>query len=82
MPLPIMKAAEAYFLLAEAKLRWDIGSESVKNLYENGIRGTVVSLNPTGEVTPTVWFGRQATGKTDTQDVYKRQVFAVPACSA
>lgn len=30
MPLPIMKAAEAYFLLAEAKLRWDIGSESVK----------------------------------------------------
>ena len=38
MPLPIMKAAEAYFLLAEAKLRWDIGSESVKNLYENGIR--------------------------------------------
>lgn len=32
-----MKAAEAYFLLAEAKLRWDIGSESVKNLYENGI---------------------------------------------
>ena len=33
-----MKAAEAYFLLAEAKLRWDIGSESVKNLYENGIR--------------------------------------------
>ena len=38
MPLPIMKAAEAYFLLAEAKLRWDIGSKSVKNLYENGIR--------------------------------------------
>lgn len=33
-----MKAAEAYFLLVEAKLRWDIGSESVKNLYENGIR--------------------------------------------
>lgn len=29
-----MKAAEAYFLLAEAKLRWDIGSESVKNSYE------------------------------------------------
>lgn len=38
MPLPIMKAAESYFLLAEAKLRWDIGTESVKNLYENGIR--------------------------------------------
>lgn len=38
MPLPIMKAAESYFLLAEAKLRWDIGSESVQSLYENGIR--------------------------------------------
>lgn len=38
MPLPIMKAAEAYFLLAEAKLRWGIGSESVQSLYEEGIR--------------------------------------------
>ena len=38
MPLPIMKAAESYFLLAEAKLRWGIGSESVQSLYENGIR--------------------------------------------
>ena len=38
MPLPIMKAAESYFLLAEAKLRWDIGSENVKDLYEKGIR--------------------------------------------
>ncbi len=38
MPLPIMKAAESYFLLAEAKLRWDIGTESVKDLYEKGIR--------------------------------------------
>lgn len=37
-PLPIFKAAEAYFLLAEAKLRWGIGSESVKSLYEKGIR--------------------------------------------
>lgn len=37
-PLPIFKAAEAYFLLAEAKLRWGIGSESVKALYEKGIR--------------------------------------------
>ncbi len=42
MPLPIMKAAEAYFLLAEAKLRWDIGNQSVKKLYEDGIR---VSMN-------------------------------------
>lgn len=37
-PLPIFKAAEAYFLLAEAKLRWNIGGTSVKNLYEQGIR--------------------------------------------
>lgn len=37
-PLPIFKAAESYFLLAEAKLRWDIGSESVQSLYEKGIR--------------------------------------------
>ena len=37
-PLPIFKAAEAYFLLAEAKLRWNIGSKSVKALYEKGIR--------------------------------------------
>lgn len=38
VPLPIFKAAEAYFLLAEAKLRWDIGSQSVQSLYEAGIR--------------------------------------------
>lgn len=38
MPLPIMKAAESYFLLAEAKLRWGIGSQSVQQLYEEGIR--------------------------------------------
>ncbi len=38
VPLPIFKAAEAYFLLAEAKLRWNIGSQSVQSLYEQGIR--------------------------------------------
>jgi len=38
MPLPIFKAAESYFLLAEAKLRWNIGSESIQSLYETGIR--------------------------------------------
>lgn len=37
MLLFIMKVVEVYFLLVEVKLRWDIGSESVKNLYENGI---------------------------------------------
>lgn len=39
MPLPIMKQAEAYFLLAEAKLRgWITDSRSVQQLYEEGIR--------------------------------------------
>ena len=38
MPLPIFKAAESYFLLAEAKLRWNIGNESIRSLYEKGIR--------------------------------------------
>lgn len=38
MPLPIFKAAESYFLLAEAKLRWGIGSETIEKLYEDGIR--------------------------------------------
>lgn len=38
VPLPIFKAAESYFLLAEAKLRWDIGTQSVQSLYEEGIR--------------------------------------------
>lgn len=38
MALPIMKCAEAYFLRAEAKLRWDIGQESVEQLYIDGIR--------------------------------------------
>lgn len=37
-PLPIFKQAESYFLLAEAKLRWNIGNESVQQLYETGIR--------------------------------------------
>lgn len=38
MPLPIFKAAESYFLLAEAKLRWNVGNESIQSLYEKGIR--------------------------------------------
>lgn len=40
-PLPIMFAAEGWFLRAEAKLRWDIGSESVQDLYETGIRTSI-----------------------------------------
>lgn len=42
-PLPIMFAAEGWFLRAEAKLRWDIGSESVKDLYETGIRTSIIN---------------------------------------
>ncbi|WP_300739287.1 SusD/RagB family nutrient-binding outer membrane lipoprotein [uncultured Alistipes sp.] len=40
-PLPIMFAAEGWFLRAEAKLRWNIGSESVQELYETGIRTSI-----------------------------------------
>lgn len=36
-PVYWMKAAEGYFLRAEAKLRWDLGSETAKSLYEQGI---------------------------------------------
>ena len=36
--LPWMKHAEAYFLLAEAKLRLGVGSGDVKSLYEQGVR--------------------------------------------
>lgn len=42
-PLPIFRQAESYFLLAEAKLRWNIGSESVQSLYEQGIRCSMVN---------------------------------------
>lgn len=43
MPLPIMKCAEGYFLRAEAKLRWGIGSESVEQLYKDGIKASINS---------------------------------------
>ena len=36
-PVYWMKAAEGYFLRAEAKLRWDLGSETAQSLYEQGI---------------------------------------------
>ena len=42
MPLPIMKCAEAYFLKAEAELRWPgITGETVGSLYEQGIRASM-----------------------------------------
>lgn len=37
-PVMWMSAAEGYFLRAEAKLRWNLGGETVKALYEEGIR--------------------------------------------
>lgn len=40
-PLPIMFAAEGWFLRAEAKLRWGIGSMTLKNLYEEGIKVSI-----------------------------------------
>lgn len=33
-----MSGAESFFLRAEAKLRWDMGATSAKDLYEQGIR--------------------------------------------
>lgn len=38
-----MDAAEAYFLLAEAKLRLDLGAKEVKDYYEDGIRTSFTS---------------------------------------
>lgn len=35
-----MSGAEGYFLSAEAKLRWDIGSKTAKELYEEGVRAS------------------------------------------
>lgn len=41
-PLPIMFAAEGWFLRAEAKLRWsDADTKSVQELYETGIRTSI-----------------------------------------
>ena len=46
--MPWMKAAEAYFLMAEAKLRFDLGSESAQSYYENGIRTAFSSWSVNG----------------------------------
>ncbi len=43
-----MSGAESYFLRAEAKLRWDIGSESAQNLYEDGITASFKEENVSG----------------------------------
>ncbi|MDE5704992.1 SusD/RagB family nutrient-binding outer membrane lipoprotein [Muribaculum sp.] len=41
--MPWMKHAEAYFLMAEAKLRLGVGDGSVKELYERGVRASMES---------------------------------------
>ena len=46
-----MYAAEAYFLMAEAKLRFDIGDLSVKEYYEAGISASFASAGVTGAET-------------------------------
>jgi hypothetical protein len=43
-----MDAAEAYFLLAEAKLRLNIGTETVQSYYEQGIRTSFSSKGASG----------------------------------
>lgn len=45
-----MAAAEAYFLMAEAKLRWGIGAETVQKYYEDGIRTSMASAGVTSGV--------------------------------
>ena len=39
-PVQWMSGAEGYFLRAEAMLRWNIGSGTVKDLYEEGVRAS------------------------------------------
>lgn len=45
---PWMHAAEASFLMAEAKLRFNIGSKSVKEYYEDGVRISFASAGVSG----------------------------------
>lgn len=43
-----MHAAEAYFLMAEAKMRWGIGSMTPRQYYEEGIRTSFAAYNLSG----------------------------------
>lgn len=47
-PVQWMSGAESFFLRAEAKLRWDMGSETVQDLYENGIRASFTEEGASG----------------------------------
>ena len=46
--IPWMRAAEAYFLQAEAKLRLGVGNGEVKDLYEQGVRASFESAHASG----------------------------------
>ena len=46
-----MDASEAYFLLAEAKLRLGLGTETAKDYYEQGIRTSFASKGASGAET-------------------------------
>jgi len=46
--MPWMRAAEAYFLMAEAKLRFGLGAESAQSYYEQGIRASFASWGVAG----------------------------------
>lgn len=43
-----MRAAEAYFLMAEARLRWNIGTMTPRQYYEEGIRASFSSCGLAG----------------------------------
>ncbi|WP_295730483.1 SusD/RagB family nutrient-binding outer membrane lipoprotein [uncultured Muribaculum sp.] len=43
-PMPWMRSAETFFILAEAKLRFNLGSRSVMDLYKDGVRASFGSV--------------------------------------
>lgn len=46
--LPWIKSSEAYFLLAEAKLRFGLGTASVRQYYEEGVRTSFAECGASG----------------------------------
>ncbi len=49
LPMPFFKVTESLFLQAEAALRWGIGSRTVKDLYEAGIRRSMKDAGTIGD---------------------------------
>lgn len=43
-----MHASEAYFLMAEAKLRWDLGSQTAQSYYEEGVKASFSTWGVSG----------------------------------